>query len=68
MSNPPNVTNLRTIRKQAERAKKSAQAAENAALHGRSKAQRVLEATQSARARSMLDAHRLEGADENGET
>lgn len=58
------VTNLRQFRKQTERMKKRAEGAENAALHGRTKAQKVLEAAQSERARKMLDQHLIEDEDE----
>ncbi|MGH1329273.1 MAG: DUF4169 family protein [Paracoccaceae bacterium] len=58
------ITNLRQFRKTSDRMKKREQASENASLHGRSKAQKVLEASQSARARKMLDAHRLEDDEE----
>jgi hypothetical protein len=58
------ITNLRQVRKQVDRVKKSVQATENASLHGRTKAQKVLEASQSARARKMLDEHRLEDDEE----
>ena len=59
-----NVTNLRQFRKQADRVKKRAQGAENAANHGRTKAQKVLDAAQNERARKMLDQHQIEGEDE----
>jgi len=55
------ITNLRQARKDADRIKKRVQASENAALHGRSKAQKILEATQSERVRKMLDQHRIDG-------
>lgn len=55
------ITNLRQARKDAARVKKRVQADENAALHGRSKAQKILEAAQSDRARKMLDQHRVDG-------
>ncbi|MGC8202726.1 DUF4169 family protein [Aliiroseovarius sp. PTFE2010] len=59
-----NVTNLRQFRKQSDRVKKRVQGDENAVLHGRSKAQKVFEATQNDRARKMLDQHQIEGEDE----
>ena len=63
------VTNLRQARKAQDRIKKAAQATENAVFHGRSKAQRLLEASQSEGARRMLDQHRLEDdSDENAGT
>ncbi|MDF0597522.1 DUF4169 family protein [Psychromarinibacter halotolerans] len=55
-----NVTNLRQARKDRARADKRAAANENAAKHGRSKAQRVLDATQNAKAKKKLDDHRFE--------
>lgn len=58
------ITNLRQFRKLSDRVKKRDQATENASLHGRSKAQKVLEASQSARARKMLDEHRLDDDEE----
>jgi hypothetical protein len=54
------TVNLRTARKQAERARAREEAGVNAAKHGQSKAARVLAATQDAKARAMLDAHRLD--------
>lgn len=58
------ITNLRQFRKASDRVKKREQGVENASLHGRSKAQKVLEASQSERARKMLDEHRLEDDEE----
>ncbi|MAQ85177.1 MAG: DUF4169 domain-containing protein [Maritimibacter sp.] len=55
-----NVSNLRQARKDRARADKRAAANENAAKHGRSKAQRVLDATQNAKAKKKLDDHRFE--------
>ena len=52
------VINLRTIRKQAARNKARAEADQNAALHGRSKAQIAGEQAQAAQAKRHLDAHR----------
>lgn len=52
------TVNLNRIRKAVERVKKRRQADENAMKHGRTKAERVLEATKNARARAKLDAHR----------
>lgn len=54
------IVNLRQARKQASRMKKSAKASENAALHGRDKAQKMLEATRNDKARRMLDQHEIE--------
>lgn len=58
------ITNLRQFRKDAGRMKKRAQGDENATKFGRTKAQKILEATQSEKARKMLDQHRIEGEDD----
>ncbi|WP_425052769.1 DUF4169 family protein [Psychromarinibacter sp. S121] len=55
-----NVTNLRQVRKDRARTEKRAAADENAALHGRTKAQRIFEATQNAMAKKKLDDHQFE--------
>lgn len=52
-----NVTNLRQFRKQIERAKKRAQADENAAKFGASKGERILNVTRNEKAAKFLDAH-----------
>lgn len=52
-----NVTNLRQFRKQIERAKKRAEADENAAKFGRSKGAKILEATRNEKAAKFLDDH-----------
>jgi hypothetical protein len=57
------VVNLRLRRKQAVRRQAIDKAAENRLTHGRSKAERTLQATQSARARRHIEAHRLETGD-----
>lgn len=54
------IVNLRQARKQKSREEERARADQNAALHGRSKADRVLAASRSAAARRMLDQHKLE--------
>ena len=54
------VINLRLARKQAARTRKRAKAAENAALQGRSKAERALENARATKARTHLDAHKRE--------
>jgi phage protein D len=51
------VINLRQARKQLSRAKKRAEASENAAKSGRTKAQKTLEAARAEKARADLDAH-----------
>lgn len=54
------VVNLRTARKQLARVKVRAQADENAAKHGRSKAQVQAEEQAAERARRHLDGHERE--------
>jgi len=49
------VVNLNKARKAQDRAKEKAQADANAVKHGRTKAQRLLEATQAEKARRALD-------------
>lgn len=56
MSN--NTINLRRVRKLRARAEKRAQADQNAAIHGRSKAQIASEKARIDSARAHLDAHR----------
>jgi hypothetical protein len=52
--------NLNRFRKEKAREAASTQADANAAKFGRSKAERVLQATRAEKARKMLDAHRRE--------
>lgn len=52
------VINLRQARKQLSRAKKRAEASENAAKSGRTKAQKTLETARAKKASADLDAHR----------
>ena len=52
--------NLNRVRKQKSRAAKKKLADENARKHGRSKAERLLDATRSQKAANMLDAHFLD--------
>ena len=52
--------NLRLFRKRKARAEKELQAAENRALHGRTKSGRMRERLEAEKAASLLDAHRLE--------
>lgn len=54
------IVNLRRARKAAERIKKRDEATENAAKHGRTKAQRLIEATRNDKARVMLDQHEID--------
>lgn len=51
------IINLRQARKQRARDRKSAEAAENRARFGRSKAERVVEELSRARAEQALDGH-----------
>ena len=57
MSDP---VNLNRARKQRARDAKRVAAAENAARHGLSKAERVLQASRSEKASRMLDQHQLD--------
>lgn len=52
--------NLNKARKDRARAERRAAADANAAKFGRTKAERVLEATRNERARAMLDRHRVD--------
>ena len=54
------VTNLNKARKARDRAEEKAQADANALKHGRTKAQRLLEAAQAEKARRALDQARFE--------
>lgn len=55
-----NVINLNQFRKKKARAEKRAQAGENAVRHGRSKADKALDAAQADKARDRHDAHKRE--------
>lgn len=55
-----NVTNLNRFRKDKARAEKRAQADANAAKHGRTKAQKLLEAAQAEKAKAFLDQSKFE--------
>ena len=57
------IVNLRGARKQKERERKQAEAAERRALFGRSKAEKRLTESERALAEASLDAHRLERPD-----
>lgn len=50
--------NLNQARKARDKARKKAQADENAARFGRTRAERLLEETREKRAREVLDQHR----------
>ena len=54
------VVNLNRARKALDRAKEKAQADANAAKHGRTQAQRLLEATQADTAKRALDQSKFE--------
>ncbi len=55
-----NVVGLGKVRKARERNLRKAVADENAVKFGRTKAQKILESTQSEQARKMLDSNRIE--------
>jgi len=57
------LVNLRTARKQARRRQADKEAASNRLVHGRSKAERVLEQSRGDKARKGLDQHRIETGD-----
>ena len=52
--------NLNRARKDRGRSEKRATADANAAKHGRTKAERILEATRNVKAARILDQHRIE--------
>ena len=54
------LVNLNAVRKARDRAEEKRQADENAVRHGRTKAQRLLEAAQSDQARRALDQAKFE--------
>ncbi len=58
------VVNLRRARKNAKRQAAERVAAANRLLHGRSKAERDLEAARDAKVGRDLDRHRIETGDE----
>jgi hypothetical protein len=53
------LVNLRTARKRAAQRQAADQAAENRVIHGRTKAERKLNSTRSAKSARDLDAHRI---------
>ena len=57
------VVNLRSARKRAARAAEQAKAAERAARHGRSKAERERLEVEASKAAAHLDGHRREPRD-----
>ena len=58
------IVNLRNARKRAERQRAERTASANRLLHGRSKAERELEAERKVKAHRDLDRHRIETGDE----
>ena len=58
------VIKLREARKQAKRLRDEKRAAADRLLHGRSKAERNLDAAREAKARLELDKHRVDTGDE----
>jgi hypothetical protein len=58
------IVNLRTERKRAKRRQAEQEAAAQRAAHGRTKAQRALDKSQSENASRSLDRHRIEPGDE----
>jgi len=57
------IVNFRIVRKKAKRAEEAKRADLNRIAHGRSKAERNLEATRSEKTQKDLDAHRIETGD-----
>ncbi len=55
------LVNLRQKRKQTERDAKRRAADQNAALHGRSKAEKTLQQAQAVKAARALDGHKRDG-------
>lgn len=59
-----NVINLRTARKRAARTSEAAGAAQNRALHGQSKPERLVSEARREKARRDLDQHRIQDGEE----
>ena len=57
------VVNLRKVRKRAKKQEDAERAAANRLVHGRSKAERTLEAKHSDKMHRQLDAHRIDTGD-----
>ena len=57
---PNNIIGLGKTRKAREKDARKAQADENALTFGRTKAQKILEVTQSEKAKKMLDRHQID--------
>ncbi len=54
------IVNLRRVKKQRARAEQAAQAAENRALHGRTRTEKAAEEQAAARREAVLDQARIE--------
>jgi hypothetical protein len=57
------IVNLRKVRKRAAKQRDHEHAAANRAVHGRTKAQRVLEAARSEKQSRDLEGHRIDAGD-----
>jgi hypothetical protein len=58
------LVNINKARKQLARRQAAARAAENRLLHGRTKAEKLLEEVRAAKARHDLEGHRIESGDD----
>jgi hypothetical protein len=59
------LVNINKARKQLARRQAAARAAENRLLHGRTKAERLLEEVRKAKVQRDLDGHRIETGDDS---
>ncbi|MEA2876474.1 MAG: hypothetical protein QOF14_1670 [Hyphomicrobiales bacterium] len=57
------IVNLRKARKQARKLQEAERAAANRITHGRTKAERTLEATRAEKTRRLVDAHKIDTGD-----
>lgn len=57
------IVNLRKARKESRRQREAERAAANRITHGRTKAERTLEATRAEQTRRLLDAHKIDPGD-----
>jgi hypothetical protein len=57
------VVNLKRFKKRTEREQTAKQAETNRALFGRTKSERVVDEQRTARAKKLLDQHRIDGKD-----
>ena len=57
------IVNLHKARKRAARERGAERAAANRVTHGRTKAERSLEATRAAKARELLESHKIDPGD-----